>query len=71
MDCTCYVQHLEPEDRFTLRYGAHNATCPKYRRSGDPLDHQRDEEFRARVEPLDLSNPNGGWNPVDMTPEGI
>ncbi len=50
MKCNCYVAHLSEYDRFVIRYGAHSLTCPKYRESGDVLDRQRDQEFRARHE---------------------
>jgi hypothetical protein len=44
--CTCYVQHLTEEERFTLRYGAHEIECPVYRESLDPVDKLKDDDAR-------------------------
>ena len=46
MRCDCYVRLLSAETRFSLHYGAHSPTCPRYRVSLDPVDRENDEEFR-------------------------
>jgi hypothetical protein len=45
-ECNCYVQHLTEEERFTLRYGAHEIECLVYRESLDPVDKLKDEDAR-------------------------
>ena len=47
-DCDCYVRLLSEETRFSLHYGAHSPTCPRYRVSLDPVDRANDEEFREK-----------------------
>ena len=44
--CACYVATLEPIHQFTLRYGAHDTSCPVYRMSRDPVDNMKDEMAR-------------------------
>ena len=45
--CTCYVQDLPPVVQFGLHFGAHSLSCPIYRVSRDPVDAQKDIEFRV------------------------
>ncbi len=45
--CQCYVRGLEPEERFALRWGAHERFCPLFHESGDPVDRAADNETRA------------------------
>ena len=47
MRCDCYVRLLSAEARFSLHYGAHSSTCPRYRVSLDSVDRANDEEFRS------------------------
>jgi hypothetical protein len=42
MECKCYVKNLLAYDRFALRRGAHEPSCPVYRESLDPVDRVRD-----------------------------
>ena len=42
MECNCYVSRLSELDRFALRRGAHEPSCPVYRESLDPVDRVRD-----------------------------
>ena len=58
--CNCYVRFLGAEARFCLRFGAHGLACLVYRPSGDPVDRQADEEFRAENEPV-VSTPPNRW----------
>jgi hypothetical protein len=48
--CTCYVAQLPQDKQFSIRYGAHNPTCPKHRESLDPVDRAHDDELRSRYE---------------------
>ena len=48
MRCDCYVRLLSAEARFSLHYGAHSPTCPRYRVSLDPVDRANDEDFREK-----------------------
>ena len=48
--CTCWVKFQDHEMRYTVRYGAHNPTCPVYRPSLDPVDNVKDAELRLRYE---------------------
>jgi hypothetical protein len=65
--CNCWVATMPEEDRFSIRYGAHNPACPQYRESGDPVDRVNDEELRAR---FDIHNrcDGGGQTPCPNTP---
>jgi hypothetical protein len=47
MECDCYVSRLSELDRFVLRRGAHDRTCPVYRESRDPVDRVKDEITRS------------------------
>jgi len=51
-DCGCYVQFMDNEVVFQVRWGAHGLDCPLYRQSRDPVDHVADLEFRAKFEPM-------------------
>jgi hypothetical protein len=42
MECNCYVSRLSELDRFSLRRGAHEPSCPVFRESRDPVDRVRD-----------------------------
>lgn len=44
--CNCYVALLPEMVRFSVRYGAHQPECPKYRESADPVDRANDIEYR-------------------------
>ena len=46
MTCNCYVKRLTEYQRFVIRYGAHDVSCPVYRESGDELDRKRDIAIR-------------------------
>jgi len=46
MTCRCYVALLPPQERFSLRYGAHEESCPNWRESRDPVDRAADEAYR-------------------------
>ena len=46
MECKCYVSRLSEHDRFPVRWGAHEPTCPTYRESRDPVDRVHDEIAR-------------------------
>jgi hypothetical protein len=35
MECKCYVKNLSEHERFSVRRGAHEPTCPTYRESRD------------------------------------
>lgn len=49
-DCTCWVRLQSDEERFQIRYGAHNPECLVYRPSLDPVDNLHDAQIRAREE---------------------
>ena len=55
MRCDCYVRLLSAEVRFSLHYGAHSSTCPRYRVSLDSVDQENDEEFRRESEHVSLA----------------
>jgi hypothetical protein len=42
MECNCYVGRLVASDRFAVRWGAHDRTCPVFRESRDPVDRVKD-----------------------------
>jgi hypothetical protein len=42
MECKCYVHRLVASDRFAVRRGAHDRTCPVFRESRDPVDRVQD-----------------------------
>lgn len=48
LGCNCYVAHLKHDKQFTLRWGAHETTCPVYRPSLDPVNQKQDDEIRER-----------------------
>ena len=48
--CSCWVKDRPDEERFSLRYGAHNPGCPMFRPSCDPLDNLRDAQLRMQHE---------------------
>lgn len=48
--CNCYVAALPPQERFAVRYGAHEAACPSYRPSRDPVDRANDEDARRQAD---------------------
>jgi hypothetical protein len=48
--CNCYVQYLNREAKFCLRWGAHNLQCPAYSQSLDYVDNLNDEETRNHFE---------------------
>ena len=47
MECKCYVKNLPELDRFALRRGTHEPSCPVYRESLDPVDRVHDEITRS------------------------
>ena len=49
MECNCYVKDLPAAERFGIRYGAHEPTCPVYRESLDPVDRKHDEAIRQQA----------------------
>ena len=48
--CSCWVKDRPDEERFSLRYGAHNPGCPMFRPSYDPLANLRDAQLRMQHE---------------------
>jgi hypothetical protein len=42
MECDCYVNRLLDHERFSVRRGAHERSCPDFRESRDPVDRVRD-----------------------------
>jgi hypothetical protein len=42
VECNCYVHRLVASDRFALRRGAHELSCPDFRESRDPVDRVQD-----------------------------
>ena len=53
--CQCYIRDLPQLDQLELHYGAHDASCPAYRESLDPVDREHDE--RARKQYTENLNP--------------
>jgi hypothetical protein len=49
LECNCYVKELDDEAQFTLRYGAHEVSCPVYHESADPVDKMHDKENKAHL----------------------
>ena len=49
VECSCWVKDRPDEERFSLRYGAHNPGCPVFRPSYDPLDNLRDAQLRSEA----------------------
>ena len=52
LTCDCYVSGLPSYIQLSLRYGAHETSCPVYIVSLDPIDREMDEEDRARFRPF-------------------
>ena len=52
--CDCWVASQSEQDRFCIRYGAHDPACPVYRVSLDPVDAANDQELRERHNGADL-----------------
>mgnify|MGYP001574588179 CR=1 FL=1 len=50
LECNCWVSGVADEIAFGLRYGAHSLSCPRYRRSGDPVDNAYDNDLRRHGE---------------------
>lgn len=48
--CQCWVSKLTDEERFSVRYGAHNPQCPVFRPSLDPVDALNDVGVRPKYE---------------------
>jgi Fe-S oxidoreductase len=46
-ECNCWVSTMKEEFRSCTHCGAHEETCPWYRRSLDPVDNKHDIELRA------------------------
>lgn len=49
-DCSCWVRLRPDEERFAIRFGAHNPGCLVFRPSFDPVDNIHDAEIRLRYE---------------------
>jgi hypothetical protein len=43
--CNCYVSKLPAHDQMVIRYGAHDQSCPKYKKSLDPVDQIKDRRL--------------------------
>ena len=48
--CNCWVRLRPADERFGIRYGAHNPDCPRFHPSRDPVDAVADAELRMRYE---------------------
>lgn len=48
--CNCWVRDRPAEERFSIRYGAHDVRCPAWAPSGDPVDAERDAALRLRLD---------------------
>ncbi len=48
--CNCWVRDRPPEERFSIRYGAHDVRCPMWAPSLDPVDAANDAELRLRLD---------------------
>jgi len=46
LGCKCYVADLPERMQFSMRWGAHDPTCPCYRESLDVVDRAHDERQR-------------------------
>lgn len=54
--CDCWVRLQSEVDRFGIRFGAHNPTCPVFKPTLDPVDNYHDAELRAQHE---VGGPHG------------
>lgn len=73
--CRCYVKRLDAEAQFMLRWGAHDLSCPAYRRSGDSVDALHDELTREHLQPkhdaaFKKHGPCKEWSVFAATPHG-
>ncbi len=48
--CNCWVRDRPAEERFSIRYGAHDVRCPAWAPSLDPVDAANDAELRLRLD---------------------
>jgi hypothetical protein len=48
--CNCWVRDRPAEERFSIRYGAHDVRCPMWAPSQDPVDAANDAELRLRLD---------------------
>jgi hypothetical protein len=48
--CNCWVRDRPAEERFSIRYGAHDVRCPVWAPSLDPVDAANDAELRLRLD---------------------
>ncbi len=48
--CNCCVRDRPAEERFSIRYGAHDVRCPAWAPSYDPVDAANDAELRLRMD---------------------
>ncbi len=44
--CTCWVRKVSEEERFGIRYGAHNPECPTFKPTLDPVKAMADARQR-------------------------